>query len=88
MEEGETLQRQNFQASWYSLGKLVFFRPGVRRQKVGKISTVGKAESSTEIVTLAAVTFKVLVHAGEKAEKVMIWLPHALKELKFFTYRH
>ena len=49
------------------------------------MATVGKAESPTKVVTLAAFSFQMVMHAGEEAETVMIFLPHTLKKLKFFT---
>ena len=62
-------------------------RPVVGRKEAGKVSTVGGAEPCTEVVTLGAVSFKMVMHAREKCKTGVIWFPHILKFGQFFTER-
>ena len=76
MKEEETLAEkfQGLNVSW-QLG----WGPGVVVQEEGKVTTFGRAECTTKIITFNDASSQMFVHASEKVETVMVGLPHVLK---------
>ena len=56
------------------------FRPIVGGKEGSKATAVGRAKLATEMIALAGISFKMLMHAREKVKTVLIWNPYVLED--------